>query len=277
MKNVVLSLIFLSLCCAAWAQPVCADSLYDRVLKTEKIRAGYAPYPPIFMKDPNTKKFSGIGFEVLTLAARKLGLKLELTEEVTWGTMIEGLKTNRYDIVACPVWANATRARAADFSRPLFYSVVYAYTKAGDKRLDSSLKDLNSPKYKIATMDGEMAEMITQSDFPKARRFSLPQMADVSELLLSVASRKADLTFAEPNMVYYFSRHNPQAIQNITPNKPVRVFPNVFMFNVGEEKFKAMLNTALDEISNSGELEKIISKYEPFPRDYLRVAAPYQK
>ncbi len=105
MKNVVLSLISLSLCCAGLAQPACADSLYDRVLKTEKIRAGYAPYPPIFMKDPNTKKFSGIGFEVLSLAARKIGLKLELTEAVTWGTMIEGLRTNRYDMIATPVWA----------------------------------------------------------------------------------------------------------------------------------------------------------------------------
>ncbi len=175
------------------------------------------------------------------------------------------------------MWANATRARAADFSRPLFYSALYAYTKTGDKRLDSSLKDLNSPKYKVATMDGEMAEMITVADFPKARRLSLPQMVDVSDLLLSVVTGKADVTFAEPNLVYYFNKHNPNAVQNITPQKPVRVFPNVFMFNVGEEKFKAMLNTTLDEISNSGELDQIISKYEPYPKDYLRVASPYRK
>jgi len=229
------------------------------------------------MKDERTKKFSGIGPEILELAAHKLGLKLEMTEEITWGTMIEGLKTNRYDIMGSPIWANATRARAADFSRPLYYSAVNAYTKTGDKRLNNSLQDLNSPKYKVATMDGEMAEMITAADFPKARRFSLPQMADVSELLLSVSSGKADATFAEPNMVFYFNKHNPNAVQNITPQQPVRVFPNVFMFNAGEEKFKAMLNTTLDEISNSGELDRIISKYEPYPKDYLRVASPYQK
>jgi len=126
-------------------------------------------------------------------------------------------------------------------------------------------------------MDGEMAEMITASDFPKARRLSLPQMVDVSDLLLSVATGKADIIFAEPNLVYYFSKHNPNAVQNITPQKPVRILPNVFMFNVGEEKFKAMLNSALDEMSNNGELDRIISKYEPYPKDYLRVASPYRK
>jgi ABC-type amino acid transport substrate-binding protein len=126
-------------------------------------------------------------------------------------------------------------------------------------------------------MDGEMAEMITQADFPKAQRLSLPQMAEVSDMLLSVSSGKADVTFVEPTTVYYFEKHNPNAVQNVAPKKPLRIFPNVFMFNVGEEKFKAMLNTALDEISNSGELERIISKYEPYPRDYLRVASPYKQ
>jgi ABC-type amino acid transport substrate-binding protein len=92
-----------------------------------------------------------------------------------------------------------------------------------------------------------------------------------------VATRKADVTFAEPNTVYYFSKHNLGAVQNITRKKPVRVFPNVFMFNTGEEKFKAMLNTTLDEISNSGDLENIISRNEPYPKDYLRVAVPYQR
>src|SRR5579885_2210627 len=122
-----------------------ADAAYDRVMKSGKIRAGYCVYYPLLMKDPKTKKFSGIGFDTLDLIAKHLGLKLELTEEVSFGIMIEGLKTNRYDMLACPVWPNAIRARSADFSHPISFSTVCAYTKYGDKRLDSSLKNLNSP------------------------------------------------------------------------------------------------------------------------------------
>ena len=58
----------------SFVRPVYADSLYDRVLKSGKIRAGYICYQPTLMRDMNTKKFSGIGFEVLELAARKLSL-----------------------------------------------------------------------------------------------------------------------------------------------------------------------------------------------------------
>jgi len=256
---------------------VYAGDLYDRVLKTGTIKAAYTEYYPFFMKDPNTKKYSGISYDLLDLAAKRLGLKLQLTEEVTWGTMIEGLKNNRYDTLASPVWANSQRARAADFSRAICFSPICAFTKYGDKRIDSSLKGVAEGKYKISCADGEMAEMIAKADYPKAPRLSLPQMAPLSDMLLNVSTGKADITFAEPVFVDKFAKHNPKALQNITPGKPLRVFPNVYMFKAGEQEFKAMLNTALDEIANSGELEKIILKYEPYPKAFLRCATPYQK
>jgi ABC-type amino acid transport substrate-binding protein len=270
-------LTILLLCLITTGHAAFAETLHDRVIRTGKIKAAYAVYFPLFMRDPNTKKFSGIGYETLLLIAKRLGLQLEMTEEVSTGTMIEGLRGNRYDVMACPVWANATRARAADFSRPLCYSSICAFTKYGDKRLDSTLKGLSEGKYKVATIDGEMAEMIAKADFPQTKRLSLPQLAPFSDLLLSVSTGKADITFGEPVFGYDFNRHNPKSIQNITPNNPLRVFPNVYMFKVGEPEFKAMLNTALDEIANSGELEKIIAKYEPYPKAYLRCASPYQK
>jgi len=277
MKSLFLKLALLWLGLMVLVQSASAESLYDRVLKSGKIRAAYTEWYPLLIKDPNTKKISGIGYEALDLAAKRLGLKLELTEEVAWGTMIEGLKGNRYDIIACPVWANSQRARAADFSRSLCYSPICAFTKYGDKRIDSSLKGLAEGKFKIAAVDGEMAEMIAKADYPNAKRLSLPQMAPISDILLSVSTGKADVTFTEPLFAYDFLKHNPKAVQNITPNKPLRVFPNVYMFKAGEPEFKAMLNTALDEIANSGELEKIIVKYEPYPHAYLRCATPYQK
>jgi len=265
------------ICLAVLAPIAAAESLHDRVLRTGKIKAGYMDWYPFLIKDPNTKKVTGIGVEALELATRRLGVKLELSEEVSWGTMIEGLRTNRYDILACPVWANSTRARVADFSRPICYSPVCAFSKYGDKRLDSSLKGVAQGKYKIATTDGEMAEIIAKTDFPKAPRLSLPQSNPISDLLLSVATGKADLTFTEPPYAAEFLKHNPKSVQNITPKNPLRVFPTVYMFKSGEGEFKAMLNVALDEIANSGELEKIIAKYEIYPKAYYRCATPYQK
>src|SRR5207253_5761520 len=132
---------------------------------------------PGCLKDPNTGKLSGIGIDSLEMAAKNLGLKVEWTEEVGWGSMLEGLQTNRYDMIATPIWTNSNRARLVDFSRPLYYSPINVWVKAGDKRFnETNLTTLNSPDKVIATVDGETAEVIANEDFPQAKKLSLPQL-----------------------------------------------------------------------------------------------------
>src|SRR5436305_11562808 len=89
------------------------ETVYDRVIKSGKIRAAYLSYPPACIKDTTTGKLSGIFVETLEKAADNLGLKVEWTEEVGWGSQIEGLQADRYDIVGSPVWANPTRGKVA--------------------------------------------------------------------------------------------------------------------------------------------------------------------
>ena len=57
---------------------------------------------------------------------------------------------------------------------------------------------------------------------------------------------------------------------------PIRLFPDCWMFSRGEFEFKAMLDTVLDEVINSGAMDKIISKYELAANLVYRVALPYQ-
>src|ERR1700722_11275546 len=87
-------------------QSVKQESLYDRVIRTGKIRCSYFVYNPICIKDPVTGKLSGIGVDALELVAKKLGLTVEYGEEVGLETLIEGLKTRRYDLCVTPICAN---------------------------------------------------------------------------------------------------------------------------------------------------------------------------
>jgi ABC-type amino acid transport substrate-binding protein len=158
----------------------------------------------------------------------------------------------------------------------LYFSPVFVYVKKGDKRFAGHLERIDSPDVKIATVDGETAQVIAEADFPKAKRLSLPQMTDCSQMLLNVVTGKADVTILEPAFTNQFIRHNPISIENICPEKPIRVFPNCWMFSRGEFEFKAMIDTVLDEVINSGAMDKIINKYEKYPNELFRVALPYQ-
>jgi len=254
-----------------------AASVIDRVLKSGTIRCGYVIYPPGLLKNPNTKAIEGVFPEVLAAASKALGLKVEWVEEVGWGSMIEGLETDRYDMICSPVWANASRAKRADFTVPLFYSGIGIYTRTDDHRFDGAdHAALNSPSVKLATIDGEMSDIISHQDFPQANRVSLPQLSDNSQLLLGLKDKKADATLVEPYIAQQFLASNPGTIRNIALEKPIRIFPNTMMVKKGETKLRTMMDTALLEVVNSGAVDKILLRYSKEPGTFYPVALPYR-
>lgn len=228
------------------------------------------------MKDPNSKKLSGIFVEALDEAARNLNLSIDWTEEVGYGSMVEGLKTNRYDLVPTGVWPNANRGRYADFSLPLFYSGILVYVRSDDKRFDKDLTSLNTKSVTISTIDGTVQDLMARKSYPKAQVLSHPEMSEASQILLDVTQKKADVTFIEPGLVSLFLKNNPQTLKCINGGKPVGVVGNTMMFKIGEPSFKAMLNNALQELINTGYIDNLIDKYEPTKGAYFRVAPPYE-
>jgi len=273
MKTVLLCLVLLSLGDALHAR---AESVYDRVMRTGTIRVGYLDSPPGVIKDANTGKMSGIAVDALDAIGAALQLKVEYVEEVQWGSMIEGLNTGRYD-VAMMAWGDSSRARLADYSMPLFYSAVNAYVRPDDKRFDRGLAAaMRDPTVRIATVDGDVTETIAKSQFPGVQTVSLPQGADIAQLMLSVTTKKADVDFEEAASAQYFLEHNPNSIKNVTPLKPIAICGNVIVFKRGEPEFERMLDHCIEEQLNLGTIDRLIEQYQPFPGSLYPVALPYR-
>ena len=250
-------------------------AVYDRVLKSGTLRACFLTYPPSCMKDTKTGNMSGIFADVLQKACENLGLKLEWTEEVGWASQIEGLESDRYDIVGSPVWANPTRGKLTTMSIPVYYSGIGVYVRANETRF-SNLDLINSPNVRIGTIDGESADLIARTDFPEAKRVSSPQNTDISQKLLDLATNKCDVVFTEPYYAYEYLRNNPGTIKNIAEANPIRLFGNCYMFKKNEFQLQQMLNVAIQDLINSGYVDKIISKYEPAPHLFYRSANQFK-
>jgi ABC-type amino acid transport substrate-binding protein len=88
-------------------------------------------------------------------------------------------------------------------------------------------------------------------------------------------SGKADITFVEVAIAQAFLEKNPESIREVQDVSPVRVFPNVMMVGKGEYRLLSMLNVAIDVLANSGEIERIIAKYEEYPGSFQRRQVPY--
>jgi polar amino acid transport system substrate-binding protein len=250
--------------------------IYSRILASGKIRCGYVPYPPGLIKDPNTGEISGVFADAIKEAAANLGLKVEWAEEVGWGTMIQGLDSDRYDAICSPVWANSSRSKVADFTVPLFYSGIGAYVRADDTRFASALSKANSSEIRVATIDGEMSEIIASSQFARAQKVSLPQTASDSQLLLNIVDRKADITFVEPYIADLFLKTHPSSIKNLVPDHPVRVFGNTIMIKKGTYDLQSTLDVALGELINSGEIDRLLNQYTNGNKSFYPTALPYR-
>lgn len=283
MKNLLMLALMLVVSAAAGAlaarhygspAPASVETAYARVMRTGTLRCAYTPYSVGLMKDPNTGQLSGIYYDVVTQLADNLGLKVVWGEEVGWGSQIEGLNDKRYDLICSPVSLNAGRARAADFSIPLFYSPVHIWARKGDTKITSDLKALDNDGIRVSTLDGEQTTTFAKEFFPHAQRISLPQTAPFSDLLLQVTTGKADFVMSEPTTVHEFMKNNPDSLRQVTPDdQPLLVVPNIILLPRGEYEFKEMIDNGLREMFNARAIDRIIDKYEPYPGSYIRETA----
>jgi len=251
------------------------ETAYDRVMRTKTLRCGYADWPPhVLVKDPTTGKMSGIFVDVTQALAKRLGLKVEWTENTGWGSLIESLRSRRIDAFCAGAFVNAERGLYLSFGKPVFYSAVYPYVRQNDHRFDKDLSIVNNPDIRISAIDGEVSSVVAQERFPKASIVSVPQLGQITDMLINVVMRKADIVFTESSFVNGYIAANPSTLR-LARDKPFAVFAVALAFNIHDITLREMFNSAFIELQNYGIIDQIISKYSKDKQDFLRVAPPY--
>ncbi len=277
MKLALALLILLLSAPAALAQDAAKESTYDRVNRSNTIRCGYTLYSVALYKDLKTGELKGIYKDVMDSLGEKLGLKIEWAEEVGWGQQIEGLNTGRYDMVCSPANITGPRARNADLTDTLYFEPVWIWVRGDDKRFDNAGRAaLNKPEIKVAAIDGEQSEAAAKFYLPKATLASAPQASDYSIMLMDVATKKADVTFASPITVKDFQKTNKEiSLRQIEGDQPLYLAVAIMQIKRGEHDFKAMINNELRDLFASGIIDMILDRHEPYKNSFLRVATPY--
>ncbi len=253
------------------------ETAYDRVMRTGVLRCAYGLWEPVVMRDPNTGKFSGIVYDIMQDVGKSLNLKVEYTLEVPWDSIGIALQTGKADAHCAGVFATPSRGRIMAFSNPLFFSRALAFARADDKRFYSNLDRINQPDITVALSDDDITREIYEKDFPRAKKYELPQLCPFEELFLAVATKKADVAFNGPTRLHTFEKSYPGKIKVIPTKQPLRIFPNAIAVNINEQQLLNMLNTAINQMINNGTIDKLIAKYQTkYNMDFLiPVNRPY--
>ncbi|MCB1551814.1 MAG: transporter substrate-binding domain-containing protein [Alphaproteobacteria bacterium] len=250
------------------------DAVYNRIMKDNKIRCGYYIWPPFIEKDANSGELSGIAYDMMEHIGQQLSLDIEWVSEVSFDSMYEGYQTGRYDMVCAPISATPARARASDFTNPYLYAAYYMYAREGDARFDNNLQKANDATLRYASLDGDMNEILGKEEFPLAQKISVGQNSASTDVLMMVATGKADVTTFEPVGALGFMRANPGKIHQVLGN-PVRVMPLTYSFPIGEEKLKAMLNITTQTMLETGYFDRVLAKHPDYKATLLRVRPHY--
>lgn len=254
-----------------------ADSLAT-VLANKTLRCGFVDYEPANFRDAKTGELKGILVETAEAIGKKLDLKIEWVQAGGWATFITDLETGKYDAFCGAAWAIQPREMTAlEATVPIYFSAISAWVRESDNRFTSALDNINDPSVTIAATDGSLPSIIAQQRYPNAKVFSLPETASYSMNLLNVANNKADIGFLEQYIGYQYAATNPGTVKNITPNDPIHISPNLFEVRKGDTGLLSMLNMTLNVLHDNGEIDAIISKYEPVPGTFLRRTPAYTR
>jgi len=251
------------------------ETAFERVMRTNTLRCAYLVMPPQFSMDPNTKAFSGVSYDVVMEAAKRLSLKVDWVEEVNFMNVAEGFKTGRYDAFCLASYRWEPSARVMEYTIPIYKSTTDAYVRADDHRFDADLKAINDPSVKVAIVDGgEASAFIRAADFPASTAHSLPANTDPSFLLESVATKKADVSLSNPLMAMPYLASNPDKLRRIEGHAPIRAYSHALSFGKGEHDMVSMFNVAIDGMHDDGTINKILDKYEKIPNSFVRIKSP---
>jgi polar amino acid transport system substrate-binding protein len=245
----------LSILMMAGGSPSNAQEL-ERIISEKRVRVAAIEAWPYYRKDLASGEWTGMLPDMLKLIFGSVGVKLEWVE-TTYGAAPAGLQANHFDVVG---GFNATPARAlaVGFTIPVLHSRLAVYTLASDGSAYSEWSKLNSPKVRIAAVDGAATTVLAQSFLPDAQ-WTLVKSTDA--MILELESKRADVILSnEPTMSQY---HQAKGTGTLVIPEPIRAQPGNLGLRKNATDLKAWLDITIAYYTTTGQLPTIWEKYVP--------------
>ena len=253
-KNKVSKIIALStmLFCSASAT---AGAVLDGIAKSGELRACFdAGYMPFEMKSKNN---SYIGFDVDLgkIMAKQMGVKY-VPVNTAWDGIIPALITGKCDIIMAGMTVNAQRNMKVNFADPYIVvgqSIILNPKLKGEIK---SYKDLNNPKYTVASKLGTTGEVVVKRMLKKAKYNAFETETDAA---LEVINGKADAMIYDMPFVSIYAAQNSGKVAAIT--EPFTYEPLGWAVKQGDPDMINFLNNFLRQVKGDGTYDRVYSKW----------------
>ena len=213
------------------------------------LRVGVTQAPPWFSKDPKNGEWaSGVGVSLGKAMAAALGLKFEPVE-VTWGTAIAALQSNKIDVMYM-MDATPERAEAVDFppSPLLYYSLAVL---ARDDLPVKTWSDLNKASVRIAVPQASSMDKFLSETTPNA---TIQRFPGNGEAIAAFQAGRADAVclFHPPLLA---ARQKLGSGKIVVPT-PAKSQASSAALRKGDKAFQAFVDKQLADYYKTGQTQK---------------------
>ncbi len=275
MKKIIFTLSLLTLCVPSLSYAHDKESVYERVMKSGKIRCAYVVTGEYLDKDLSSGEVKGAIPDIVNAMARNLELSVEWVAEVGHADFAQGLETGRYDMFCGILAISPSRSRVAAFTDPLFYVPYYAYVRNDEARF-SSISDMNNEKIRAGVIDGEIFQKMTRKHLPQSQEISHVNMTPNSQLFVDLETNKIDVFLHDPVLYAKYEKSNPDKVK-FAFEKPLELYPIGLAIDPNEQRLKNMLDVSIMALHNLGTIDSILDKYDYGPKTIYRTATPYKE
>jgi polar amino acid transport system substrate-binding protein len=231
------------------------DTLAE-IQKRGILRVGMEPgYMPFELTN---QKGEIIGFDVdmAKRMAKAMNVKLELVS-TAWDGIIPALLTNKFDVLMSGMTLTQTRNLSVNFAQPyiLIGQSILLRKDLADEVED--YKDLNDPKYTVASKLGTTGEQATKRMIGQAKYISYEtEQEGVMEL---VNGRIDAFIYDLPFNAIAISQKGAGKIVHL--DKPFTKEPLAWAIRRGDPDFLNWLNNFMSQVKFEGVYEKIYNKW----------------
>jgi polar amino acid transport system substrate-binding protein len=211
--------------------------------------------PPMSFLDRDKGQIVGIEIDLVEAIAKAIGVPAKLVP-ITAAERVEALNEGKVDLVAASFSKTPDRAKLVDFSLTYFLSRQRVLAKKGAV---STLKDLEGKK--IAVVKGTTTEVNLRERVPSAAVLTLGNMREVIDVL---ARGEVDIVSGDGVTLYGYLTMAPEEKKDkfeIPADITLADEPYGMAVRHGDKKFLDFVNGVLADLKDSGEAEKIFTKW----------------
>jgi polar amino acid transport system substrate-binding protein len=247
--------VALAVLCFSASAVMAADTLSE-IQKRGKLRIGMEPgYMPFELTN---KKGEIIGFDVdmAKRMAKAMNVELELVS-TAWDGIIPALLTDKFDVIMSGMTLTQERNLSVNFATPYILIGQSVLLKKDLADAVTSYKDLNDPKYTVASKLGTTGEQATKRMIPNAKYISYETE---QEGVMELVNGKIDAFIYDlPFNAIAVGQKGQGKIVHL--DEPFTKEPLAWAIRKGDPDFLNWLNNFMNQIKYDGVYEKIYQKW----------------